>query len=101
MEIEVYPLKIQLLNPDQAKKGATIDEEKYEVVKQTILDIIDERGKIVFKELMEEVTLRLKPTFEGSPSWYCTAVKLDLEARGVISRIPGSKPQQIVRSRNA
>ncbi|WP_449537664.1 DUF6958 family protein [Ferdinandcohnia sp. Marseille-Q9671] len=92
-------MKIQLLNPDPAKKGATIDEEKYELVKHTILDIIDERGMIVFKELMEEVSLRVKPTFEGSPSWYCTAVKLDLEARGIIERIQGSKPQQIIRAK--
>lgn len=93
-------MKIQLLNPDPAKKGAMVDEQKYEVVKQTILDIIDERGKVVFKELMEEVSLRLKPMFEGSPSWYCTAVKLDLEARGIIERIAGSKPQQIIRSQH-
>jgi hypothetical protein len=32
---------------------------------------------------------------EGSISWYATMVKLDLEARGEIERIPGSSPQRI------
>ncbi|MBW3603547.1 MAG: hypothetical protein KY460_01340 [Actinobacteria bacterium] len=30
---------------------------------------------------------------EASVGWYTTAVKLDLEAREVISRVPGSSPQ--------
>lgn len=88
--------KIQLLNPDPTKKGAKVDESKYEIVKDTILKVIEEKGVIEFKELMSEVVLRL-PNFEGSPSWYCTAVKLDLEAKGIIKRIEGSKPQKITK----
>lgn len=90
--------KIQLLNPDPMKKGAVIDEEKYELVKKTILAIVDERGMITFKELMEEVAHRLHSGFNGSPSWYCTAVKLDLEARGIIQRVDNSSPQRIKRA---
>jgi hypothetical protein len=33
--------------------------------------------------------------FDGSVLWYYTTVKLDLEARGEIRRVPGSKPQLI------
>ncbi|GIO24197.1 hypothetical protein [Oceanobacillus sp. J11TS1] len=87
--------KIQLLNPDPSKKGAVIDHYKYEIVKETILNIIDERGTIAFKELMGEVAHQLSTSFDGSPSWYCTAVKLDLEARGIIKRMEGSKPQKL------
>ncbi|HZG70474.1 MAG TPA: hypothetical protein VEY51_02975 [Chondromyces sp.] len=90
--------KIQLLNPGPSKKGAVIDQHKYEIVKETILDIIKERGTITFKELMEEVTHQLHNNFEGSPSWYCTAVKLDLEAKKVIKRIEGLKPQALTLS---
>jgi hypothetical protein len=34
-------------------------------------------------------------TSEGSISWYVTTVKLDLEARGLIARVPGSHPQRL------
>lgn len=30
-----------------------------------------------------------------SVSWYTTTVKLDMEARGLIERIPGSRPQAL------
>ncbi len=33
----------------------------------------------------------------GSIGWYTTTVKLDLEARGLIERIEGSKPQRLRR----
>lgn len=85
--------KIQLLNPDPSKKGAIVDRKKYEVVKETILNILKERGTITFKELMNEVVHQLKNNFDGSPSWYCTAVKLDLEAKKEIKRVKGSSPQ--------
>jgi hypothetical protein len=31
----------------------------------------------------------------GSVSWYTTTVKLDLEVKGEIERIPGSSPQRL------
>ena len=33
--------------------------------------------------------------FRGSIGWYTTIVKLDLEARGLIDRIPDKKPQHL------
>ena len=33
----------------------------------------------------------------GSVSWYTTTVKLELEVRGEIERIPGSRPQRLRR----
>ncbi|KKB38057.1 DUF6958 family protein [Bacillus thermotolerans] len=87
--------KIQLLNPNPSKKGATIDLDKYERVKETILNIVRERESITFKELMNEVVHQLRDTFDGSPSWHCTAVKLDLEARGIIERAGTTSPQRL------
>jgi hypothetical protein len=64
-------------------------------VKETVLNIISDTGTISFKELMSEVNTILQQDFDGSPSWYCTAVKLHLEAQKIIERIEGSKPQQL------
>lgn len=33
----------------------------------------------------------------GSTGWYTTTVKLDLEAKGEIERVPGSTPQRLRR----
>jgi hypothetical protein len=50
---------------------------------------------MTFKELTEEVRGSLEGSFDGSISWYFTTVKLDLEARGVIERIPNKAPQRL------
>jgi hypothetical protein len=34
-------------------------------------------------------------SFNGSVMWYVTTVKLDLEARGEIKRVPNSRPQLV------
>lgn len=87
--------KIQLLNPDPSKKGAAIDRDKYILVKETMLIIIEKNPLITFKELMNEVSYQLIEKLDGSASWYCTAVKLDLEARGLIERVGSSSPQRL------
>jgi len=43
----------------------------------------------------EDVNDYLRERFEGSVSWYFTTVKLDLEARGILERVPGERPQRI------
>ena len=49
----------------------------------------------MFNDLLKEVNQELEASFEGSVSWYVTIVKLDLEARGELERIPGSSPQNL------
>jgi hypothetical protein len=45
--------------------------------------------------LMDLVALRLGDDWDGSVGWYVTAVKLDLEARNEIHRLPGVSPQRV------
>jgi hypothetical protein len=40
------------------------------------------------------ITRKLQSKFEGSMKWYAETVKLDLEARGEIERVPGKKNQR-------
>jgi hypothetical protein len=48
-----------------------------------------------FNELMEQVPHPLTEPLDGSVSWYTTVVKLDLEARKEVLRIPSSVPQRL------
>ena len=91
--------KILTLNLD-GKQGVNIDRVKYDVIKSAILDAIDRQGEILFKDLTPAVESQLTD-FEGSVSWYVVTIKLDLEVRGLIERIPKSSPQCIRRKSSA
>jgi hypothetical protein len=79
----------------EGKSGVSIDRQKYLAIRAAILDSLRTKGVMTFKTLMEVVERKLAGTFEGSISWYVTTVKLDLEARKEIERVPGSRPQQL------
>jgi hypothetical protein len=87
---------VQLSHPDPSKKGAVIDKKKYEIVRGAIIEILTNRRTITFNELLSEIEHRLvMNNFDGSPSWYCTWVKLALEANQIIERVKGSSPQAL------
>ncbi len=81
--------KILTLHP-QGKRGVNISRSKYESMKKTILEILG-KAELTHAELTAAVEKRLKGKFDGSIPWYMEGTKLDLEARGVIQRIPGEK----------
>jgi hypothetical protein len=92
---------IQTLNVNEGVGGVLIDADKYEAVRKAMLKAVpkSEEG-LLFKDLPAAVKQKL-PGGEipggGSISWYTTVVKLDLEARGELERIPGAKPQRLRR----
>ena len=62
----------------------------------TIINILQTHGERTFKDLNDAVGEQLEGNFDGSSiSWYFTTVKLDLEARKVLMRVPKSSPQLI------
>jgi hypothetical protein len=87
--------KITTLHPDPHKRGVNISAARYEQVRAVILDILQQQGEMTFEALAETVEARLTGQFDGAIRWYYTTVKLDLEARRIIERLPGSKPQRI------
>src|SRR3954470_19278311 len=96
--------KFQLIHPD-GKDAPRIDRAKYDLVRAMLLDIIPQDAQgVPFPTLPERVAASL--TAEqvnklGSVGWYTTEVKLDMEARGEIERVPGSKPQRLRRKVSA
>jgi hypothetical protein len=79
--------RIMTLHP-QGKQGVNISRAVYNAVRRAILDAIRQHRELAFQRLPDEVSARLGPGFDGSVSWYTTCVKLDLEARGLIERVP-------------
>jgi hypothetical protein len=85
--------KILTLHPE-GKEGVNIDKAKYDAVREAVLAAIRAQGDMPFGSLADAVGQRL-PDFDGSIGWYTTTVKLDLEARGEIERLPGNGPQRL------
>jgi hypothetical protein len=85
---------IRTLHPEK-KQGVNISREKYEIICEAIMCVLKKEKEISFKNLSRAVEKEVKGNFEGSVTWYVTAVKLDLEARGVVKRVPNSRPQVV------
>lgn len=87
--------KILTLHPEEGKQGVNISRSKYEMIRQAILDAIRSQGTITFEGMVSLIDYNLRNRFEGSIPWYVTTVKLDMEARGEIMRVPGPGEQKL------
>ena len=92
--------RVQTRHPEPTKSMPAIDRWKYEAVRRAILAAVPKKGEgLPFKQLPGKVR-ELLPADAlanlGSVSWYTTTVKLDLEARGELERVPGSRPQRLL-----
>lgn len=85
---------IRTLHPEK-KQGVNISREKYEVIREAIMCVLQVQKEMTFMKLSHAVEKEVKGKFEGSVTWYVTTVKLDLEARGKIKRVPNSRPQLV------
>jgi len=83
---------IQTLHPQEGKTNKRISLAKYNFIKEHMLAILSEY-ELTHTELMEELYSRVKDNFEGGIQWYGATVKLDLEARQMITRTK-NKPQK-------
>lgn len=87
--------------PTPGKNPTRIPAWKYDLVHSAILAVLPASGEgIEFRELpglVEGHISRQDLEKLGSVSWYTTTVKLDMEVRGELERVPGSKPQRLQR----
>lgn len=79
----------------QGKKGVNILLRRYEVIRDFIVAKIKEHGAISYQDLSDMAVDDLSKDFDGKVVWYIVSVKLDLEARKVIERIPKTSPHQL------
>jgi len=85
---------IRTLHPEK-KQGVNISREKYEIIRKAIFCVLHTQKEITFMNLSRAVEKEVNGNFEGSVTWYVTTVKLDMEARGEIKRVPNSRPQLV------
>ncbi|HKJ39836.1 MAG TPA: hypothetical protein VJ972_13745 [Anaerolineales bacterium] len=86
--------RIRTLHPEK-KQGVNISKEKYEIIRKAILSTLRQHKEMPFMKLSRAVEKELHGKFDGSVNWYVTTVKLDLEARGSVMRVPNSRPQLV------
>jgi len=79
--------KIQLSHP-AGKNAVKIDAGKYEVMRNAITQCLIKQA-LTHKEMHEAINNYFKKNkiiFDGSVEWYMETVKLDLEAKKIVSR---------------
>lgn len=86
--------KIMTLNLD-GKKGVNILKSRYDMMSNAIIAVLKSQKQATLVELGKLVEANLHNKFDGKTGWYLMAVKLDLEARGTIARVPGKVPQTL------
>ena len=84
----------------QNKKGVNISKKKYDQIVAFILEALEKTDRMSFSDMGDLAVETLSGKFDGSILWYFTTVKLDLEARGVIERIPKTSPHQLRLTKN-
>lgn len=77
------------------KQGVNILLRRYEVIKTFILLKLKEHSEISFDELTDLAVKELSESFDGKVVWYMVTVKLDLEARKLIERVPKTSPHKL------
>ncbi len=76
------------------KSGANVTPEKYYAIREEMLDVLPTEGEgLTLDEMVKLIEPMVsKDLFPNGVAWYTVTVKLDLEAKGLVKRLPESKP---------
>lgn len=83
--------------PTAGKAPVRIPRWKYEMVRGAIVAAVREGDEVALMDLRRLVAARLSAPERadlGSVGWHVTVVKLDLEVKGELERVPESRPQR-------
>lgn len=91
--------------PTPDRQPTRIESWKFTTVRRAILAALPAEGDgLPFKELPARVAAHLDAGSRarlGSVGWYTTTVKLELEVRGEVARVPGRGAQRLIRTAGA
>lgn len=88
-----------LLKHPTGKKAVSMDKNKYDSIKKSILNHLTTKGESTHADILQGITQDFKKKkikFEGSLGWHMEWVKLDMEARKEIKRISDKSPIKFV-----
>jgi len=88
--------RILTLHPT-GKTGVNILKRRYDFIRDYILKEVDKAGEITYEDLSDKAVKQLSETFDGKVVWYIVSVKLDLEARQILERVPKTSPHKVRR----
>lgn len=93
---------VEALHPDPTKTSTRVSRDRYEAVRDALLAVIPHTEEGVRFSALRELVAPHLPDGQvprgGKVGWWVTTVKLDLEARGLIERVPKSSPQRLRKS---
>ena len=78
------------------KSGTNVTPEKYNVIREAMLQILPTEGKgLTLNEMVTNIEPKVpQELFPNGVTWYTVTVKLDLEAKGLVMRLPKIRPLQ-------
>lgn len=90
--------RVECRTPNSGRSGSTrVPVWKFDMIRDAILEILEAHPEgLPFADLPALVQERIPPSRRselGSIGWHTTTIKLELEVRGDIERVPGSNPQ--------
>jgi len=86
--------RILTLHP-AGKTGVNILRRRYDIIRNYIINAVKEAEELSYQSLSDQAAKDLAGSFDGKVVWYIVTVKLDLEARGIIERIPKTSPHKL------
>ena len=86
--------KILTLHPE-GKAGVNILKRRYDIIADFIISTLQKKREVSFQDLTDLAVDKLQSKFDGKIVWYMVTIKLDLEARNIIERIPKTSPHKL------
>ena len=87
-----------LCRSPQAAGTTRIPSWKFECMRRALHEVLSAADEVPYKDLKALVETRISDEERaalGSLGWHLATVKLELEVRGELERVPGARPQRV------